>query len=382
MNHDFAAYVIQQFRSTEQTIQQRIQKETKGLSRAKDEERQRDIVADEVWNFAQRVTAGDLRSAETVLCIIQMAHKGQREYEQGVRKAWMKKMNKRNNATQSLVASVQMSLFTEVSSVQRRLNTVLPTLPRYSWYISLPVRLAEPFTGKDDSEMHVLENPICRERVFGVPTVRSSTWKGNLRWMAVMAGLDQEVRERLFGNETDEEEEFHAGQLFFFPTFFDRIDFEVVTPLVRETRFPKPGTGPIYLECVRHHPDDGARPGEFGLLYLAPSSAWQSLAETAKQAAADLKHTAAILTEMLLSYGFSAKKTSGFGVIDDNFRDQQGRKQGVLAMVGVAVPEVEGMTVKSEPARQPVTSLPFGSCAEMRYQAERLARALEEVSHE
>ena len=84
---------------------------------------------------------------------------------------------------------------------------------------------------------------------------------------------------------------------------------------------------------------------------------------------------------MLLSYGFSAKKTSGFGVIDDNFRDQQGRKQGVLAMVGVALPEVEGMT-RSEPARQPVTRLPFGSCAEMRYQAERLAQALEEASHE
>jgi hypothetical protein len=48
-------------------------------------------------------------------------------------------------------------------------------------------------------------------------------------------------------------------------------------------------------------------------------------------------------------------------------------------MVGVAVPEVEGMT---KSAGQPVTSLPFGSCAEMRYQAERLARALEEVSHE
>ncbi|MGA9351876.1 MAG: RAMP superfamily CRISPR-associated protein [Anaerolineae bacterium] len=370
MTYDFAAHVVQQFHSVDQAIRRRFQQETQGLSKTRAEEQKKRITAEEVSGFAQRITGGDLRVMDTILSLIQMHHA---DYKEGIRQAWM------DGATKSLAPSVQMSLFAEVSAVSRRLSTVLPTLPSHSWYISLPVRLAQPFTSKDDSEMHVLENPICRERVFGGPMVRPSTWKGNLRWMAVMAGLDEEVRERLFGNETDEEEEFRAGRLLFFPTFFDRIDFEVLTPLDRERRFPE--TGPILLECVRHHPDDRARPGEFGLLYLAPSSAWQSLVEMAKQAAADLKHTAAILTEMLLSYGFSAKKTSGFGVIEDNFRDQQGRKQGVLAMVGIALPEVVG-TTKSEPARQPVTSLPFGSCAEMRYQAERLAQALEEVSYE
>jgi hypothetical protein len=98
--------------------------------------------------------------------------------------------------------------------------------------------------------------------------------------------------------------------------------------------------------------------------------------------AADVKHTAAILIEMLLSYGFSAKKTSGFGVIEDDFRDEQGRKLGVLALVGVSLSEVEAPRPRGESARHPIVRLSFGSCAEMRYQAERLARALEEVSHE
>ncbi|NWF91370.1 MAG: hypothetical protein HXY46_00505 [Syntrophaceae bacterium] len=370
MNYDFAAYVIQQFRSAEQTIRRRFQQETQGLSKTRAVEEKKRITAEEVSRFTQRITGGDLRMMDTVLSLIQMSYA---DYKEGIRQAWM------SGATKSLGPSVQMNLFAQVLSVERRLSTVLPTLPHYSWYIFLPVRLAEPFTSKDDGEMHVLENPICRERVFGVPMVRPSTWKGNLRWMAVMAGLDQEIRERLFGNETHEEEEFRAGRLFFFPTYFDRIDFEVMTPLDRERRIPK--TGPILLECVRHHSDERARPGEFSLLYLAPTGAWQSPAETAEQAASDLKHTAAILTEMLLFYGFSAKKTGGFGVIEDNFGDQQGRKLGVLAMVGVALIEVEGMA-KSEPAEQPVTRLPFGSCAEMRYQAERLARALKEASHE
>ena len=281
MNHDFAAYVIQQFRSAEQIIRRRFQWETQGLSKTRADKEKERITVEEVTRFAQTITGGDLRMMDTILSLLQMRHA---DYKEGIRQAWM------GGATRSLAPSVQMSLFADkVSAVGRRLSTVLPILPRYSWYISLPVRLAEPFTSKDDSEMHVLENPICRERVFGVPMVRPSTWKGNLRWTAVMAGLDEEVRERLFGNETDEEEEFRAGRLFFFPTFFDRIDFEVLTPLDRERRFPK--TGPILLECVRHHSDDGAKAGEFGLLYLAPSSAWQSLAETAEQAAADLKHT-------------------------------------------------------------------------------------------
>lgn len=373
MSYDFAAYVVEQFHPVDQTIRRRFQQETRDLSKTRADQEKKRIVAEEASRFAQAVTGGDLRMMDTVLSLIRMHYADYADYKEGIRAAWVK------GATQSLTRSVQMSLFAEISAVRSRLNTVLPTLPLYSWYISLPVRLAKPFASKDDSEMHVLENPISREWVFGVPMVRPSTWKGNMRWTAVMAGLDQEVCERLFGNETNEEEELQAGRIFFFPTFFDRIDFEVITSLDRERRFPK--TGPILMECVRHRPDDGTRAGEFGLLYLAPTSAWQGLAETARQVAADLKHTTAILTDMLLSYGFSAKKTSGFGVIEENFRDRQGRKLGMLAVVGVVHPEVEG-TTKSELVEQSVTRLPFGSCAEMRYQAERVARVLEEVSHE
>lgn len=370
MSYDFALYVVEQVHPVNQRIRRRFQQETRDLSKTRADQEKERIVAEEASRFAEAITDGDLRMMDTVLSLIQMHYA---DYKEGIRAAWTK------GATQSLTRSVEMGLFAEISAVRSRLDTILPTLPLYSWYISLPVRLVEPFTSKDDSEIHVLENPICRERVFGVPMVRPSTWKGNLRWTAVIAGLDQKVRERLFGNETDEEEEFHAGRLFFFPTYFNRIDFEVMTPLDRERRSPKPG--PIFLECVYHHPGDGARAGDFGLLYLAPPGAWQSPAETAEQAVADLKYTAAILTDMLLSYGFSAKKASGFGVIEDNFRDQQGRKLGMLAVVGVVLPEVEG-TTKSEPVEQLVTRLPFGSCAEMRYQAERVAQVLEEVTHE
>jgi hypothetical protein len=379
MSYDFATYVIQQFSPVEQRIEQRIQQEiqrrtrergVRRLGKSQTEQIQRDIVAKEAWDFAGQTTGGDLRMAELMLSLLQMHYKGRKEYEEGIRQAWMK------GAIPSLASSRRMRLLADITSTEKRLREMLPNLPRYSWYISLPVRMAEPFTSKDDSEMHVLENPVCRERVFGVPMVRSTTWKGNLRWMAVMAGLEQEGRERLFGNETDEEEEFCAGRLLFFSTYFDRIDFEVLTPLDRERRFPKPG--PILLECVRHHPDDRAKAGQFSLLYLAPPSAWQTPAETISQVASDLKQTTTILTEMLLSYGFSAKKTSGFGVVEDDFRDDQGGKRGMLALVGISLPEAP----RGEPISLPVARLLFANCAEMRSQAQLLARALEEENHE
>ena len=39
-----------------------------------------------------------------------------------------------------------------------------------------------------------------------------------------------------------------AGRLFFYPTFFDKISLDVITPLSRVTRTPIPG--PIYFEIV------------------------------------------------------------------------------------------------------------------------------------
>lgn len=384
MSYDFASYVTQCFLPSEQRIKEGIQNEIKRCtkpnrrppSRNKVEQISKSIIAEETWNFVRKTTNGDLRLAELLLSFIQMKYKNDDGYKESIRQVWM------NRANQSLNPSVQMDIFNEVSSVQGRLSTMLPLLPNFSWYISLPVRLAEPFASKDDNEIHILENPICREKIFGVPMVRPSTWKGNLRWMAVMSGLDSEVRERLFGNKTDKEADFHKGRLFFYPTLFDRIDFEVMTPLDRVRRFPKKGQGPILIECVRHHPNNEAIVGEFNLLYLAPSTAWQNPKEIIQQAATDLEQTTTILTEMLLSYGFSAKKTSGFGTIEDSFRDRQGDKLGKLSLVGVSLQEAESIRSEFEHEKTPITHLSFGNCTEMCQQAKRLTETMREASHE
>lgn len=95
----------------------------------------------------------------------------------------------------------------------------------------------------------------------------------------------------------------------FYPTFFNLIDVDVINPHKRETRA---GTHPIYLECV----PAGAK-GTFSLLYVPFDLIGQDEATIRRQATEDLQRVAEAVKEMMLTYGFSAKRTSGYGTVKD-----------------------------------------------------------------
>ena len=98
----------------------------------------------------------------------------------------------------------------------------------------------------------------------------------------------------------------HRGRLMYYPTYFDRIDVEVINPHSRET---KAGTLPIYLESV-----PAGATGVFSLLYVPFDCIGQDEAKTRAEVAADLPLVAEALQAMLTTYGFGAKTSSGFGV--------------------------------------------------------------------
>ncbi|GIX47782.1 MAG: hypothetical protein KatS3mg131_1993 [Candidatus Tectimicrobiota bacterium] len=91
--------------------------------------------------------------------------------------------------------------------------------------------LRKPYLSKDDTDFYILDNPVRKEWVFQVPYIAPSQWKGALR--AAMrrrrgyTSWEQEAQDeqmiRLFGNVKGEENEFSAGWLHFYPTYFDRI---------------------------------------------------------------------------------------------------------------------------------------------------------------
>ena len=198
----------------------------------------------------------------------------------------------------------------------------LQYLPKNSILIKIKFTLKKPYTSKDEGEFHILngrifENPIVRDKFIGLPMVRPSTWKGHLRFAAEKVELEEidkkKIIKRLFGSETGDENSL-KGRLYFLPTFFENdAEKDVITPLDRRTRTPVKNKAPISLEVMK----PGSK-GEFYILYVPYPKGKDFKEEQIKE---DLKFLAKALKLMFYTYGFSAKKTSGFGVIEEKLKD-------------------------------------------------------------
>lgn len=242
----------------------------------------------------------------------------------------------------------------------------------YSSYIQIHFKLKKPYLSKDDNNFYIIDNPIVKDKVFKLPMVRPTTWKGALRFAAIKvfedwiyenkSKIDKETvfKERarivrLFGNEKDSQEDYlgrlcllateglltgkklkeevekinkeferwltdkkyvskevpsRSGRLFFYPTFFEEISLDVITPLSRGTKTPL--DGPIYFETVR----EGSK-GTFRLLYYPfDLIARGELDKIEREMKEDLNFLSKALRKMFYEIGFSAKKSSGFGVVE------------------------------------------------------------------
>lgn len=187
----------------------------------------------------------------------------------------------------------------------------LNALPDGSFLLHFTFTLRTPYISKDDVGLHILDNPARKDHIFGLPMVVSTTWKGVLR-AAIRASKnwndDHPELLRLFGS-ARENEAGRAGYLSFYPTFFTRLDLEVVNPHDRQSNA---GKQPIYFESV----PTGAQ-GAFTLLYVPFDLIGEDKTKIYEQALADLQLVAEGLSDMFLTYGFSAKRTSGYGVAED-----------------------------------------------------------------
>lgn len=232
----------------------------------------------------------------------------------------------------------------------------ISALPKGTWLIEFPLTLKKPFISKDDIPFYIIENPVRKDKVFGVPFISAMAWKGNLRWTMMKLHLEPkadnpeqfaDIRYQhtlLFGTEKGMEEATKGwtkylddlcqnasdvyraklkgrfkskevpslgGMLYFYPTFWDRIDMEVINPHDRKT---KTGKNPIYYEVV----PAGAK-GFFRLLYVPFYYLGLPDNELKEKVLNDLRDVINGLKEMMLTYGFSAKKSGGYGVIEEKW---------------------------------------------------------------
>jgi CRISPR-associated protein Cmr2 len=233
-------------------------------------------------------------------------------------------------------------------------------LPPGSFFLKMPFILNEPYASKDDESFYISENPLRKDVVFKVPMASASGLKGALRWVAHknlrdsllnnelqvdaiqercrivrlfgtekggIEEVDSEKMERELDNLMGEEKtrEFRnevrdkricnklgmsKGCLYFYPVFFDQIGMLIINP---HNRKKKAGTQPIDIEYV---PSMGK--GEFCLMYS--SVQYPKMEKELIQK--DWKDPASWIHEMFTLYGFSAKKTSGLGIIRDTLPSQ------------------------------------------------------------
>ncbi len=259
----------------------------------------------------------------------------------------------------------------------------LDGLPKGSWYLEVPLVLKSPFYSHDDIPFHIIDNPLQKEKVFGVPFTAATTWKGCLRWSMMKVhlepvksnpelfakrrlqhlllfgsekGEDDGVRglaaylDRLGGKEaeasfrklcrknfqkyrdetkdSDDEKVVHfSGMLHFSPTFWTKIEMSVINPHDRRT---KAGKNPIYYEVV---PEDAR--GVLRLLFVPLHRLKSDVKEQLQQSLTGLTDVAKGLEAMLFKYGFSAKKSVGWGVVEDSWAQEKGslRVKGIEKII-------------------------------------------------
>jgi CRISPR/Cas system CMR subunit Cmr6 (Cas7 group RAMP superfamily) len=292
---------------------------------------------------------------------------------------------------------------------QRLLNTLgleadtvrLSALPAYSFVIRFTFRLEKPYLSRDDTPFYVVDNPVRKEKVLKLPITMPSQWKGALRaamsyelakWWLGLGDEEQAQRTnyrqfiaqraamtKMLGNEkgvlvSDDgfdayldhvggdrlariyrrflrrfvtSTSFRAGRLRFFPTFFNQIGLEVINPHERSTRA---GTQPIYIESV---PQDAE--GTFTVLYVPFDLVGKPTASVAQEVAGHLRILSTGVQAMMVTYGFGAKTSSGFGLVANDVTG------GDLKI------RLEGRSIP----------LPFGSLSELMVLANAVAKRIE-----
>lgn len=213
----------------------------------------------------------------------------------------------------------------DVDALQTLLLGTSPRAGLEGWFaLEVDFQLDRPWFSKDTAPLHCFDNPVRKDRVFGIPLMAAASWKGLLRWACRMqAGLGQHLREHhnsmqgwkdpgwivhLFGNTRGEETVFTRGALAFRPTWFNGIGFELINPHTRYGkgqsggRPPRPKVTPIPFEVV----PKGAK-GTLNLLY-APTQAHPVSTESTT-----FQRLFCAIEDLLTVYGFSAKRSSGWG---------------------------------------------------------------------
>ena len=123
------------------------------------------------------------------------------------------------------------------------------SLPPICFRIRLDVPMLSPVLVKGDRPFVGHENPFCTEKLTGLPLIRPSSLKGQLRHAAA-TGVNQGQINALFGPDDVDEAGGLKGRVMFLPAYVPcEIECDIIAPHDDRTRRIEPG--PITLEVIR-----------------------------------------------------------------------------------------------------------------------------------
>jgi CRISPR-associated protein Cmr2 len=302
MTRDYITYQLQEVQSQIENLytQEQAVEEAK---QARDRQRQRDAERD-----AERARKTLLRETQSPSAVYQFLATTEKANATAFRNEWQSN-NLRVECLREAVKGYYQANF-EAPKID---NSVLSTLPAYSFVLQFSFTLAQPYISRDEQDFYIIDNPIRKDKVFDLPYVASTSWKGSLRaalWHLNHGPKDEAVT-HLFGNEKEAEDQglLRAGRLYFFPTFFTQKSLEIINPQDRKLRA---GKNPITFESVPGGVKGAT--GIFTLLYVPFDRIGEDEKETRNQVTQELNLVAIGLQAMFRDYGFGAKTSSGFGV--------------------------------------------------------------------
>lgn len=210
--------------------------------------------------------------------------------------------------------------------VREILSPAIPLCLGLSCLLEIKFTTRTPWFSRAETDFGPVDNMVCKDPTLGLPEVRPTSWKGHLSTMLKMEKLKKRpgadparardsdpVLLRLFGSENvDKPEKAHMGRLVFFPTFFDKIGGEVVTPHDRKTKTAT--RGPIFFEVV-----PPGTSGTVSVLYFPFDLLLKDTNIQQREVQDDLKLLFDALPRLLTEVGFSAKSSVGWGLAKHPF---------------------------------------------------------------
>ena len=235
----------------------------------------------------------------------------QKKYRKEIKKLDLSENSKDSYRKMFLNYQIPEEIFSLIDSLSlENPHHDLGSLPKCNFLLHVQFTLDKPYMGKDDEEFYIHENPVSKEKVFKIPYIKASSWKGNLRWAFGKPNDLPENDERLlriFGNKKGEEnpENLRKGRLYTYPTFFNKISLDIINP---HDRIARAGKNPITLEVIPKGTE-----GNLCLLYVAFDGIGGDEKSIKEEIEIDLFLLCKAVKVLLTEYGMSAKRTSGYG---------------------------------------------------------------------